>query len=408
MSNSNVLPLPHIFRKNLGILTLHSGLNEGAILQALALSRHLARSIPGSQVEIIDFRYSQKITAYGPLINQRHIALFNFASRALPLSKNRMIQPDRTGLYQKIEQEYNLLILGSDEIWKLKYEKGWLGLTKQCSPWHPAFPNAYWPEKISIPVIAYAPSIGRTDITTIPRRHRIQMEKCMRHFTLLSYRDEKTLQFLEWLSPAIAQKAVFVPDPVFTLPLDQIQSFQENVKFRLMEKGINFDRPLLGIILDPSEETNNALRFFRKKGYQIIAFSYPNVQCDLDLSSEAFNPLEWMGLFQCMDICLSCRFHGCISCLMGNVPFIGIDQYNSKSKNTKIRSLLKTFDLEKNYFNEYLREGKSLKQICEALLEQPWPTDSISKKIDQLRNLSNVFAEKILNIITPEYETVRK
>ena len=50
----------------IGIITIHTGYNEGAVLQSLALSRLLA-ALTGEAVEVLDHRYTSALkTTEGP------------------------------------------------------------------------------------------------------------------------------------------------------------------------------------------------------------------------------------------------------------------------------------------------------------------------------------------------------
>src|SRR2546421_12478933 len=75
----------------LGILTLHYGFNEGAILQAYSLATALREAFEGSAVEIVDHRYAAKCAAYGSADGERKGALLKAIDEWLPLSPHRFI-----------------------------------------------------------------------------------------------------------------------------------------------------------------------------------------------------------------------------------------------------------------------------------------------------------------------------
>ncbi len=128
--------------KRIGILTLHSGYNEGAILQAFCLASHLQSSLINSEVEIIDHRYPNKVRAYGPVHDERTKVLNDFINHALPSSRKRLLSDDHRATFEFIKEEYDVVVTGSDELWKVKYAKRYFGLiSEQKDPWCPAFPN---------------------------------------------------------------------------------------------------------------------------------------------------------------------------------------------------------------------------------------------------------------------------
>ncbi|HTI50252.1 MAG TPA: hypothetical protein VL475_04850, partial [Planctomycetaceae bacterium] len=81
------MPAP---RFRIGILTLHYGFNEGAILQAYALAGLLRQHLPEADVEIVDQRYPSKLKASGPADAPRTKALQQAIDHWLPLSALRL------------------------------------------------------------------------------------------------------------------------------------------------------------------------------------------------------------------------------------------------------------------------------------------------------------------------------
>src|SRR4030095_4635406 len=160
--------------RRLGILTLHSGFNEGAILQAYCLSQNLQRSLPSWRVEIIDHRYPSKVAVYGSADNGRKRALNEFISSALPLSARTFVAANHRRTKRYLREKYDMLIVGSDEVWRTNYQMRLRGLlVQQRDPWSPAFPNVYWPEpELCLPTVAYAACVGESDWRRIPAAHK--------------------------------------------------------------------------------------------------------------------------------------------------------------------------------------------------------------------------------------------
>ena len=134
-----------------GILTLHYGFNEGAILQAYALSE-LLRFVIGGDIEIVDQRYPSKISVYGdPHSNARTRALSEAIDGWLPLSAAHYRNTDSAWLIRELGDRYDRLVFGSDVLWALHYRgrlRRFFGnrfWPRQNKPFFPAFPNVYWP-----------------------------------------------------------------------------------------------------------------------------------------------------------------------------------------------------------------------------------------------------------------------
>lgn len=366
---------------HVGILTLHSGFNEGAILQAYCLASSLAGALPESRVEIIDQRYPSKIRIHGVPGNKRTQALQDFIDRRLPLSAERFVTHSRRRAFRYVLSRCNAVITGSDELWKLHYEKACLGLLRrQKDPYCPAFPNVYWFESGNkIPVIAYAPSIGMTDWRSIPRRHVHRMRRCLEQYALLSYRDERTHDFLAWLDPGLADRAEWVPDPTFAVDvLAHVE--RERLKRKLQRVGVDFSGPRVCTLV--RQRTPWLTRFtwsLKKKGYQVISLSYANPAADVDLSREDLSPLEWMAVPGLMDFCIAGVMHGCIACILNDTPFIAIDPYlNAMGQPSKIRSLIGHFHLQDFYLESRAESELLLPVRWQALKAGGWPSGIVA------------------------------
>jgi hypothetical protein len=392
MNNSN----------RIGVLTLHSGYNEGAILQTFCVATNLQRNLPDSKVEIVDHRYPSKVKAYGPVRDDKTRALNDFVVHSLPLSKKRFLADDHRDTFEFIRENYCAVITGSDELWKLKYSRRFHGLLfEQNDPWSPAFPNVYWPdESIKIPKIAYAVSIGQTNWRTIPKKHIKRMKRILSQYTLLGVRDQRTMSFLKWLDTDIAGKAEWVPDPTFSTDIVSLVD-KEMLKQRLQDWGVDFDRPRICTVLRGSPKLNDDLiNEIKKKGFQVVSLSLPNSIADVDLSDKGFTPLEWFGVFGLMDLCISQRMHTCISCILHDTPFIAVDFYgNSMDDDTKVKDLMRSFNLLDYYYSNEKDPSEKFQGIMENLLNKPWPAHEIAEKRILFNNRSKEFMYKIAAIL---------
>ncbi len=384
--------------KKIGILTLHSGYNEGGILQAFCLASNLQSSLINSRVEIIDHRYPNKVRAYGPVRDDKTRVMHDFVDSALPLSTKRFVSDDHMGTFQCIKDDYDAVVTGSDELWKLKYTKRYFGLLyEQKDPWCPPFPNVYWPdESIRIPKIAYAVSVGSTDWRIIPQKHTMRMKRILSQYSLLGVRDQRTMSFLEWLDANIADKAEWVPDPTFSIDLLSFVD-RESLKQKLQRWGVDFNRPRICTVLRSSPELHDdIIKEVKKKGFQVVSLSLPNSIADVDLSHKGFTPLEWFGVFGLMDICITQRMHTCISCILQNTPFIAVDFYNnSLDDDTKMKDLMRSFDLLDYHYQVGKDSAGKFHEICENLINNRWPVTEIVQKRHFFHNRSKEFTEKI-------------
>ncbi len=386
----------------IGILTFHSSINEGAILQAYCLARNLQATLKTWDVEIIDHRYPSKVEVYRT-DDGRSRALEQFIAESLPLSSQRFETDDRQPAFDYIRRHCDALVVGSDQVWKFSYSKRWLGLRReQLSPMHPAFPNVYWPDAtIDMPKIAYAASIGHPNWSSIPKNHRSQMRQILAGFRLLGVRDQRTMSFLEWLDPAVAASAERVPDPTFSF--DVLSSVdQDALREKLTQYGVDFSRPRAGIILRNTKLSQHITEWLKQKGYQTIGISEPNPSADVQLSEVDFTPFEWAAFFGLVDVCLSSRMHGCIYCILSGTPFVGVDfRFSPIDGESKIKDLMRSFDLAAFYFEPKTGTLDQLQAMCDRLTSgSAWPHNQVADRRTQFQHRSEAFSEKISRCVS--------
>ncbi|HMN89758.1 MAG TPA: polysaccharide pyruvyl transferase family protein [Saprospiraceae bacterium] len=336
------------------VATYHYSFNEGAILQAYAVTQ-LVETHLGKKADLIDQRYPGKQAIYGAPNDNRKEALQASIDHWLPLSSASFRSRDNRAVFDYINNNYDAFIVGSDVIWNLRYKRhlrrflpGGGIFPHQPYPFFTPFPNIYWPDKsIKIPKYAYAASIGTLEYNAIPGRHRRNMKQILSGFSAISVRDERTRRFVEWVDPNLAKDVVIVPDPTLGIALLELNRL-ESLKEKLIALGVDFSRPRCGIICEGDHmPTRKTAEYLKAKGYQIIGITAANPFSDINLFAHGFHPMEWALLFRYMDICITERMHGAIFCLKNLTPFIILDINETKHDNdSKTVSLMRRFGLE--------------------------------------------------------------
>ena len=203
----------------IGILTYQRAENYGALLQAYALKTYLERQ--GNLVEIIDYwpQYHEnyfKIFSIDTLISlsfrgkvayiiytvfslgwliKRKRNFQYFMYRYLNLSKSIKYRSS------DICSDYDLVIYGSDQIWRKQNLRGCRGY----DPWYFGNDNVR-----SLRKITYAASMGVLNMT---EEDRLFMSKMLENFVNLSVRERDLQQVLLSLD----RKSILVLDPVFLM-----------------------------------------------------------------------------------------------------------------------------------------------------------------------------------------------
>ena len=378
----------------LGILTFHTSHNEGAVLQSLALSRHLSQLLPEWRVEIVDLYYTSKQRWYDKRKTDRTDAIESFARKALPLSDHAYpVSGDGVEAMARIAHDYDALVYGSDEIWKLFYKSHFFGIwMRQASALHPAFPNAYWPyEASSIPKFAYAVCMGDTIPGQIPASHRDLMRTKVRALRLIGVRDDHTAAFVRSLDPTLEARLTKVPDPTFSVPL--VADFdRQAARQKLSHWGVDFTRPVAAFVAHVPQVVQPAVERLRSEGYQSVALTLPNVNVDVDLSSKRLTPLEWLACFGLFTVAIAERMHACIACLLGGTPVIALDHHVDRlHPESKLKDLFAEFGLLQFHHPVSGESGDQLLDRC-ACVQSAWPAEQVEATIASHRARSLEFA----------------
>ena len=310
----------------IGILTHHQVHNEGAILQAYAQSQNL-KHLGGE--EIVDYRFKQTEDFQKRVEPPARYELFeNFINTKLPLSKYRLVSDNYEEAIEFVS-EYDALVVGSDEVWKT--EAG--GYSKP-------FPNIYWlhpklkAKKIALAASANRLVYGKLDSTTLSK-----MRSLLKEFDLLGVRDQHTLNLLK----SFGLEGIKVPDPTILFDFPDI-----DLRDRLIKKGVNFKKPLLGLRINKkADRKHKGLAKFiprAKKTHQVIAVSYHSKYADIYLDD--LNPFEWASVFKYFNHFVTVSYHGLIFSLKNNIPVAVIDvDKRYKTTQSKGKDLLTDLNL---------------------------------------------------------------
>jgi len=392
----------------LGIATLHYGYNEGAILQAHALSELVALQIPEFDVRVIDHRYRGKQAIYDQRTSHRTEALARAINDWLPLSNTRTQMESFDDICSHLKSSYSGIIVGSDVVWSLRYQRRLRRFTRrgilprQTDPFFPAFPNLYWPsQSVEIPRMAYAASVGMLEFDDVPSGHRRKMRDVLSEFTLISVRDERTRRFVERLSADLASRTEVMPDP--TLAHNVVDtSVDGELRRRLEGLGVDFSRPRLGLICPDHPEVRKSIAELRNRGCQIIGITTQNTMSDVELFREAFHPLEWSRLFHFMDCCLIERMHAAIFCLLNHRPFVILDQYVTPGETeTKVSSLMQDFQLSEFCHGKDSVTGSMLTSSLLEVLSGVWDWDAVDRTVAKGQERATQFVRNLRPSLIP-------
>lgn len=329
--------------KKVAVLTFHRSINYGAFLQCKSLCENIVKRL-GDKVEVQVINYNsvkmelfyladmfreykilgKKIEQYN--IFRRQLSTLNLYPQRvlLGISENRFAEI--------INKNYDAIIVGSDEVWKINYQRG--------------FPNAYWlSRKISIPKLSYAASANRTNFDNFSNEDKQEARDRLSNFQYIGVRDINTVDIVRKIDDSL--KTFQNPDPVILYDLSS--EYDKGIIEKLTKKEICLDKPIIAI-LSKNKELAQKVEEHYKDNYQYVSMGQYNSETDVFLND--LTPYEWANIFKYFTITLTRLFHGTILSMKNHSRFIAVDMEEGYLKYTsKIQDLLIKSDLEERYFN---------------------------------------------------------
>jgi len=338
--------------KKIGVATIHHNTNPGSILQAYSQATAFQNNFINHDVEIIDFRFKSLQTSLlkSLIINLARLRFEYLKNRSLykrfirsnlPLSKDTLTSDDYSKAVQFVNDKYDVVVVGSDELWKTISPK----FTRP-------FPNIYWlnPE-INSKKIAFAVSANRCEFKDISSKDRDLGRSLLEDFDFIGVRDDHTKKIVRSLG--VKDKKIWkVPDPTFMFDIDKNKD--PNLRHKLEKLGITRNKPVLGVYtslpINPKRIINDIIfESFKREGYTIVSLGSKSKYCDVDMIGK-LNPFEWAEVYRYFDFCITSTFHGTLFCIKNQIPFLSMDtkDYYGRIK-SKIRDLLEEMSLLDHY-----------------------------------------------------------
>lgn len=248
--------------------------------------------------------------------NKRNDEFEEFKEKYIKFSKNNYKYGDNLN---KINNDYDFFITGSDQVWNPGYEGSnefyYLSFSNQNK------------------TIAYAPSFG---VSEIPKEKENFYAKMLKNIKYLSVREERGKEIIKELT---GRDAKVVLDP--TLLLDKEEWMKISKKFETNSKYVA--TYFLGILT--SSKRKEIEKFARKKHLKII-----NIYDRNDINSEFCGPSEFLGILANAEYIFTDSFHGTVFSIIFNKPFTVWERYDgfkTASMSSRIESILKMLNLEK-------------------------------------------------------------
>lgn len=321
-----------------GVLTFHCACNYGAVLQCYALQKYLSDA--GHDVSVVDYRPSSIADGYRWLDPRRFWALNPVRFIRKTMSELKVIS-DRRRRYasfdgfvrsqlkltqqvrsvedmEKLSSEYDMLIVGSDQIWNRR-------LTKGTDP-------IYWgcfKRGDNTSIISYAASMeDGFDAATAS-----EIRSCLPSFNALSVREETLCKAMMKCLPD--KSVVTVVDPVLLIDASQWDG--------LAAENIPAEPYLLYYQVRKSDiALEVARRTAEEKGLKLLVLS---AKLELGSSPEvaSASPSDFVSLFRNASFVVTTSFHGTAFSVIFRKEFVCVDV--ADGKNTRQEDLLSSLGL---------------------------------------------------------------
>ena len=229
--------------------------------------------------------------------------------------------------FSNFSKRYDCAIVGSDQVWN----PYWEGTNY-------IYYLGFMPEEKRI---AYAASFG---VLKIPDNRIEFMKNAIKGITHLSCREQQGVELVEELTGRVASHVL---DPVFLLSKKEWEKIEIcPTYFKIYESYV-----LIYFLGEYSPELNKAIKFYKKKGYNIIYLDKPDAHRTIFASPEEFIYLIHHASLVCTD-----SFHGTAFSILFNVPFWcfrrSLDLGKQQDMSSRLTSILCLFGCSERMFSD--------------------------------------------------------
>jgi len=341
--------------KKIGILTYHASHNIGSMLQSYALQTYLETTYK-YDIEFIDYSSPAQRNMYSifpklksgenkkpsvriikllktisrflfyPWLKMRFYDFENFKNKNLHLSKHNYILTDQI---DELENEYEHLFLGSDQIWNINCED---------------FTDAYFADfKTNANIIAYAPSLGGQNIFS----SNTNLEKLKNLINKIEYLSVREVNGKKWLEELTNRHVEIVVDPTLLLSKKIWHEFLNNHK-----KENKYQNYIFFYGVPFSNKTYSVLEKISKRlGMKVVMLdirSYISNNCYKRgfILEKRSSPLDYLHLIKNSSLVITTSFHGTIFSTIFEKNFWTVTFEGTNPEDDRIFTLLNHLGLE--------------------------------------------------------------
>lgn len=331
--------------KRIGVLTFHRAINNGAVLQAYALVRTI--NDLGGNARYIDYTAAKIRNDYyiKPLLKRRSIKsvgvyfLFDLNMAASQKKFHEFVdcyipieECDLTDEVS-IKNKFDALISGGDQIWNLNLTghdtKYYLDFTKQV--------NKY----------SYGTSFGTTRFTDSEKN---EIRILLADYKQLNVRERSAKEFIDSI---IECQCRIVPDPVFLLTKKEwIEQFSLKEKIEENNYILYFE------LHDNKLMREWALHLANVNKCKILRITNDFFSIAGMKSVKRSGPIDFLEHILNAHTIVTDSFHAAAFAIIFNKPlYIGLKQGELTHLNTRIESLVNTYNIQKQIISDDITEN---------------------------------------------------
>lgn len=357
-----------------GIMTFHTALNYGAVLQTFALYKTIKDM--GNDVKVIDYkapfnekRFAPKPFSYFLNIRVLYNILFRngyeiyykdgfrkFIDKYIPLTESLYDEEELI----KMNDYFDNFISGSDQVWNLACTEG---DTMYYLPFVKDFNKRN----------TYAASIGYTQL---PNAQISLYKTLIESFNNISMRELPGVSIVKSLT---GKDASLVLDPTMLLHKEQ---WEEIADFSLVPSTGKY--MLIYVMSEDKSLINEAKEIAKQKSLEVIYITQRLFKLNNAINLRNVTPEQWVGLFLKADFIATNSFHGLVFSINFNRQFI--TKYIPRSiANSRMQTVLDILHLH----------NRRMDNDCYTS-EIPIDYYSVNNTINKYRRSSVEFLDKVL------------
>lgn len=374
--------------KPIGIMTFHASYNCGSILQCMALQRVLKEKF-NKESEVINFSNKGQRDVYsvfykkknlknivknilcipGKSMIEKHYEIYkNYIKNNIKMSKDRYLTDEQLN---GIEDNYSMLISGSDQIWNVNCDDS-------DKAYFLSFANHT--KKIS-----YAASLGATDIRETPEKEIYK--DLISQYNYLSVRENNAKK---WIEDLTGKDVEVVLDPTLLINEGEWKDIEQPLSEKLPNKFIFYYA--FGYQKENNEAINNIAKEHNmkvviidsKQWYIKKLYKYSNF-----ILLEETGPNAYLNLIDKSEYVITCSFHGAAFSSIFHKKFIYINGKEHNPADDRAYTLLNELCLMKRFV--------TINDLSYQLLNEDINYKEVDEKKKQLQEKSIGFLRKAIN-----------